>query len=137
MTVKVKKLQVACEFGGVSLGGDGAARIGIKVSRDDMTLEQADKYLCGKRLSGKITATTGDNPAQKTIASDIDEQLEATFDVKRISATPTEIGASLTLVLDDQDVSAFAHFAKKKGWPIVDRVEVIEGEATADVNDEE
>lgn len=126
MAVKVKKLQVACEFGGVSLGGDGAARIGIKVSRDVMTLEQADNYLCGKRLSGKITASSGDDPNQKTIADDIDEQLEATFDVKRISASPSEIGASLTLVLDDQDVSAFAHFAKRSGWLTVDRVEVIE-----------
>lgn len=58
---------VPCEFGGVSIG-DATARLGIRMSRNDCSLDRADETFCGHRLSGVVKLSrNGDEPDQKKL----------------------------------------------------------------------
>ena len=90
------KLNLDCEFGGVSYGTD-TGRLGVRVSRERLNPEDADQMFCGRRLSFLIeTGTNGDAPNQKRNPSDGLEEIKATCDVKRIAISPKYVGFGLT-----------------------------------------
>lgn len=121
MTATATELEVDVQFGGVSIG-DETARVGVKIDRGVMTLEQADECLCGKRLTGRIeVCAPGEQQGQQSLPGMKNERphLEGTFDVKRFGVGLKEISAGLTFGLGPIDVSELAKFAKKNGRLIV------------------
>lgn len=121
MTKTATELEVDVQFGGVSIG-DETARVGIKIDRALMQLDQADEILCGKRLTGRIeVCAPGEQQGQRALPGMKDERphLDGTFDVKRFGVSLKEISAGLTFGLGSIDVSELAKFAKKNGRLLV------------------
>lgn len=119
----VLELEVA--FGNVSIG-DKTARVGISTERSQISISQADKNLCGRRLTGTILVHANENPDQTTMDGFADDiALPGIFDVKQIGITPKAVGFGLTFALAGLDVSQLAHFAKRNGKLIVNNVEDI------------
>ena len=82
------ELNLLVEFGGVSIG-DGTGRLGVKVSRQQLTLAKADRTLCGRRLTGRVVLTPGgEDPDQQHLFEGTKRQINATFDVKRFGVAP-------------------------------------------------
>ena len=76
---------IAVAYGNVSIG-DETARIGVNISRGQMSLAQMDKNFCGKRLTGTILArSTGQAEQQSLPGVDSDLTITAVFDVKSFS----------------------------------------------------
>lgn len=101
--------------------GEGTASVGIKVNREAMTVQDAEAFLCGRRLAGRIM-TGEDDPAQKELFEDNRPTLEGVFDVKQFSVKPKEIGAKLNFSLAEIDVEELVQFAKQSGVLEIDEV---------------
>jgi len=130
VTAPRKRQQIAVDFGNVSIG-DGTARIGIKIDRNDMELSEAEDTLCGRRITGSIKLVrTNEDPAQKPISGMEDDQheIKGTFDVKAISVSPKRISAGLTFSLKSIPFEQLAFFAKRSGRLMVDNVAELEVE---------
>jgi len=116
-TATAKELEVDVQFGGVSIG-DETARVGIKIDRGRMSVEEADEFLCGKRLTGRIeVCAPGEQQGQQSLPGmkDTRPHLDGTFDVKRFGVSLKEISAGLTFSIASIEVSELAKFAKKNG----------------------
>lgn len=106
--------KLLCEFGTVG-GGDEVARISFKVARERLSLEDADRLLCGKRIHGRISCRAEDEDgSQRKIGAD-DPQIEGTFDCKNVKATPKFISGSLRFMIDEQVEAALLKLAKRHG----------------------
>lgn len=113
---------VPCEFGGVSIG-ENTARLGIRMSRSDCSLDRADETFCGHRLTGEVKLSrNGDADGQMALVDDLEHTVRASFDVKRIGLTPDAISTGLTFSLADIDVAELAKFSKGKGTLLVESV---------------
>src|SRR5438270_13704897 len=90
-------LDLAVSFGNVSIG-DKTCRIGAQIPRAELSLTQADKNLCDRRLTGTILAKpegwSADQGALPGMAADV--ELAGTFDVKGINVSGEHIGIGLT-----------------------------------------
>lgn len=123
---------VPVHFGGVSIG-DKTARVGVRIDRSALSLDDADKAFCGHRLHGRVQlGGNGDGPGQKVLF-DSDLCLEGTFDVKRISADSSQISTGLTFSLKDIDISELAKLSRGSGRLLVDDI----GELPVDHDDDE
>lgn len=110
-------LDLIVSFGNVSIG-DKTARIGVAVDRSSLTVSNADKSLCGRRLTGKIVSQpAGDAPGQETLPGfeSGNTDLATSFDVKSFSVTPKNIAFGLTFSLRDLDIGLLGNFAKRNG----------------------
>lgn len=109
-------LDAAVEFGDVSIG-DGTCRLGFVADRKAITLQQADRNLCGRRLVGKIVARATGTADQEGLPGleDQDTTITGVFDVKRIGVTPKTVSAGLTFALASVDAESLTHFAKRSG----------------------
>ena len=138
MTTKRKaKVSVACKFTGVSIGED-TARIGVQISRDGMTLDEADGYFVGRRLSGRIEVLGEDeDPKQKRLLADARPAIEGTFDVKRVGVDRKKFSTGLTFALADIAIEQLGHFAKRTGRMLIDNVDVLEDDKPDDEEGEE
>lgn len=129
-------LDVPVEFGNVTLG-DGTARLGIKISRDVLTINAADETLCERRLTGKvILGHENDSPGQTTFVNS-DYVVEASFDTKRYSAGSKSIATGLTVNLKEINVEDLSHFSKKKGRMILTGIGAIPNSDPGDEDDGE
>lgn len=131
-------IDVPVSFGGVSIG-DKTARLGVSVDRNDLTLAQADKNLCGRRLTGTVVAKPpGDNADQGALPGlEDDTTLQGVFDVKRFGVDESAISFGLTFAVKGLDVASLAHFAKRNGRFQVFEVEAIPDEANEEGSDED
>jgi hypothetical protein len=131
-------LELPVAFGNISIG-DKTARIGINVDRGDMTISQADKNLCEKRLSGKIVSRpTGDHKDQAALPGmEFETALNGVFDVKGFSVSKDALSFGLTFALASIDVSCLAHFAKRSGWLKVNDIEAIPEKESSNGDGEE
>lgn len=132
-------LDIPVAFGNVSIG-DKTARIGITVDRSSLSVSQADKNLCEKRLSGRIVSKpAGDAPDQASFPGmEFTTALEGVFDVKGFSVSKDSLGFGLTFAIASVDVSSLAHFAKRAGNLVVADVSAIpERDANGDGAEEE
>lgn len=141
-------LDLIVSFGQMG-AGDKTARLGIVVSRQRLSVPKAEKQFCEKRLACCLVMSfDGGHPEQGSLdVMEGDEiELEAVFDVKRISFTSDEISFGLTGALGSLDVGKLAKFAKKQGRLIVNDVseipvEIVDGKKAAsgerDDDDEE
>lgn len=133
MSTKLE-LEVDVQFGGVSIG-DETARVGVKFDRARLTLDQADEFLCGKRLTGRIeVCAPGEAEGQSSLPGMEDERphLDGTFDVKRFGVGLKEISCGLTFSLGSIDVRELARFAKKNGRLLIADAEFLPDDSETD-----
>lgn len=110
-------LDLDCEFGGVSIG-DTTARVGVKLTRENLDLHEADGFFAGRRLECEISLLNRMDRGQKRLPSmedDTPPSIEAQADCKGYRVDAKKFGASLTFALDSIDVTELAQFAKSKG----------------------
>lgn len=126
----------AVEFGGVSFG-DTTARLGLTIDRGLMQIDQADKLLCGRRITGRIACIpAGTDPDQKELfESGENHEISGTFDCKRFGASPKQIGAGLVFSINDDELAALPHFAKRSGVLEIASVETVEDDEQSDTVD--
>ena len=91
-------------------------------------MTEADRILCGKRLTGRVVIMPASDDINQTYlpGTDVDYQVDGVFDVKRFSASPKQIGASLSFSIASIDIEQLSHFAQGSGRLIVDGVEVLQ-----------
>ena len=121
-------LDIPVSFGKVSIGSNSAS-IPLKCDRSALSVNKADKNMCGHRLTGKIVAS--DSQPEQGHFEGMDGhtgELEATFDVKGFTVKPKHLGFSLSLSIKDVDMASLAHFANRQGRLVVDIVEVLQDE---------
>lgn len=125
MTSEQAVLDVPVEFGGLKIG-KGTARLGIKIDRSVLNIIAADEIFCGHRLAGRvIKGRSGDSPGQTSFTEDLDEFLDAIFDVKNIRANAGEIGVGFTFSLADVDIVTLSKIANGSGRLVIRDVEDI------------
>ena len=119
-------LDVACEFGSVGIG-DGIARLPCRFSRSVLTIDTADKCLCGKRLVGRVLILPADSDPGQTYLDgmDITHELKGSFDVKRFGVSLKNITASLSFSIASIDIAELASFASRTGRLVVDLLQDI------------
>ena len=124
------EFDVGCDFGGVSKGKD-SIRIGIKLSRDVISLPQADEALCGMRITGRLQrGGKSDAPSQQPLPGmGVPEPfIVGTFDVKRFGVSPDDItfGATFSVHgLSRDNREALLDLANQSGRMQVTGVELI------------
>lgn len=133
-------LDLIVAFGNQS-AGDKTARIGVTVSRGDLSLSKAEKNFCERRLRVCIVVKANgwqpDQPALPGMDEMSEElELEAVFDVKRLSFDGDNISFGLTGALGDLDVGKLAKFAKRTGRLIVREVAEIPEKEKSKENDD-
>lgn len=121
-----KKLDVSVQWAGTLSVGPGKASFAVTIPKSEITLKEAEKFLCGSRLT--ITATV-DPAAQedaegqsKIFPTDI--QIVAVVDVLGYSVRPKSITVRMSLPVDDSPeiVEKLTHFVKRNGRTIAERI---------------
>jgi hypothetical protein len=124
-------LTLGVAYGDVSIG-DKTARISIKVDRDTLSIIQADKNLCDKRLTGSIVRRPkGESNGQGRLDGMEDygiETLKGIFDVKGFSVTKKHVAFGLTFAIASVDIGQLASFAKRSGELVINSSESIPDE---------
>ena len=125
MAKKAALLDLPVSFGDVGIG-ERTARVGVSVSREELSLSGADKQVCGRRLIGKIVAKdNGAHGDQGNLSGFEDAEVMGAFDVKRIGVTPKDLSFNLAFNIEDIDVGILGKFAQRNGRLIVGSVEKI------------
>ena len=115
MATKTKPKTFPIDFGKVSLG-DKTARITGSVSRGNLSLEEADKLFCDRRLAVLIRLyRKGETDGQKRMLDDDAHKVEGSADVKGYRVTSDAFALGFTFSLADIDLMEFAHFSKGAG----------------------
>jgi hypothetical protein len=127
-------LNLSVEFSGVSVGKETAS-IGIKMSRDSLSLDRADEIFVGHRLQGTIQRGDGDKTQRMVPGMDPD-QVTGTFDATRIGVNSDVITSRLKYSLEDIDITALAPLANKSGRIIIEGVEGIPSDAPSGDDEE-
>ncbi len=126
-----------CRWVGIPFGG-GTARVGVRIDRAVMSIEQADTALCGRRLNGKIVVGPKDESTSQThLLPGLKHEIDGSFDVKRFAVSPKNITAGLTFALKGLAIEELAHFAKKSGRLLIDTIEDIPVDVEEDDDDDE
>lgn len=129
----MKTARLPVEFGGVSIG-QSTARLGIRISREDIEIDEADNIFCGRRLKGKIELGKKDEDSRQTKFFDSGPVVEGVFDVKRIGLSPEQVSTGLTFSIKDVDIRTLAKFSKGVGVLSVESVEDLPEEADEKVS---
>ena len=122
------KLLLDCpvHFGNVSIG-ELTTRIGAKVSRDWLKLNDADLLFSNRRLTGSIVLGHQNDAAGQKQA--FDDQVSGVFDVKGFRVSVDHLSAGPTFNRADIDIAEIAKFSGSGG-----RLRVI---GTEEIPDEE
>lgn len=108
-------LDIPVEFGGVGIG-QKTARLGLKIDREVMAITKADEALCGRRCTGRVAmGGNNDSPGQGRFWDDLEDVIDATFDIHRFGVTPDNFTSGLTFNLGEIDIGMLAGFSKGKG----------------------
>jgi hypothetical protein len=100
-------------FAGVSFGRETAS-IGVSVDRSELDIDDADATFCGKRISGTLHRNR-DAKGQKRLADNGEQEISATFDVKRFSVSPKKVGFKLQFNISDLEDQNLEMFAMTEG----------------------
>ena len=115
---RAKTQQVSVSFGSVTIT-DKIAVLPIAISRLQLTLEEADRLLCGRQLTASILARPeGAQSTQEALPGlegEGDVELLNVFDVARFNVTPTRFKASLIFRLKEVDMDNTAISPTAKG----------------------
>lgn len=118
-----EELDVAVQFTGFS-SGDETARLGMAIDRGNITMKQAEHFLCGARLELTLRADPNadkDGAGQTRMFNDTIE-VETTADVKSYRASPKRLSAGITFALSAVDIEKVLHLAKRPGRIVAVRV---------------
>jgi len=108
-----KKIPVS--FSDASIG-DQTASIGFTVDRSQLTINQAEEFFCGRRLTGTIEAKPKDeHPEQAHLNGFEGHAIKNSFDIKRFSTTPKNYSGRLTFSLQEIELADLAHLAQRDG----------------------
>lgn len=114
-------LELNVSFGNVNIGED-TVRIGITIPRKEISVSQADKHLCGKRLIGQIIAQAGKGGDGQGGLFEAGESLDGSFDVKSFNVKRKSLSCGLTFSIASVDINKLAYFAKRNGKLVVDEM---------------
>jgi ribosome modulation factor len=123
--------EIPVEFGNISIG-ELTCRLGVKIVREELELDEADRIFCGRQIQGKVSLAPRGDGDQKRLPSMEDNRplfIEGMFETKQIGVRPDEYSIGLTFNKKAIDVSELSQFAKKTG--------TIEVESVSDIPDPE
>lgn len=103
-------LSVLCRLNRISVGDD-TATLSAKFARSDgLTVEQADTFFCGRRITGRLTVIEADEDARQTnFVGDENRCLETVFEAKSFRVSPKQITCGLTFSLNGTNVGGLAN----------------------------
>lgn len=132
-STKVPKdaLDIACSFGGVSIG-EATARVAIRIEREHLNVLDADEVFVGRRLSVIVKLGRKDDNARQKELIETALTIEGSADVKGMAVKPSHISAALTFSKKDVSIPTLAKFAKGIGRLIVVAVAEIPDDAIDD-----
>ncbi len=110
---------MSAEFQSVSFGKT-TARLGIKISREKLELDQADHFLSGSRL--KVSIKVGGKDGQGELIKGALPHLADVADSKRFVVGLNEITAGLTFSKKDVDANMLSAFAATEGELVAERI---------------
>ena len=131
---KESVMELPVSYGGLSVG-DKTARIGVSISRGNLSITKADKAFCCKRLDVSIKAMSNGAQADNQPLPGMegsDWEVGGVADVKGWSTNGKSITFGLTFNLENVEVETLSHFPKREGTLVVDAVEDIPEEEGAD-----
>jgi hypothetical protein len=107
---------VDVEFGNVS-NGDETARVGIKIDRDEIELDDCETYFCGRRVEAELYARITSQQSLEGMESDqpTEVMIRAQFDINGYRVSPKAVTAGLTVPLNVVDRSMFGWLARRNG----------------------
>lgn len=111
--------------------GKASASIGFEVSKENMTVAQAEHFFVGARL--QATITNNFNPEQPRLQGMEPDKLNTVVDVKRYTSGTETFTGTIVFSAGDIDVHRLADFAQSTVQLIAERI----GEAGADTPEEE
>lgn len=124
-TAQAEILQVPVEFGSYS-DGEQYVRLPFTVSRTKFKPKDAERHLCGARLSVRCVRdpnAAGDTPNQKPLVDpDPSDVVQAQVDVKGYRATRKQFGAALVFNRESIDPKHLLDFSRQVGWIEMERV---------------
>lgn len=122
---KAALIELDVDFKGVSIGQD-TARVSFNVTRDRLSIDDAENYFCGRRLVATAKLRSGDANGQTHLLKDMAPvSIKAAFDTRKFSVAPEVIGSGLTCLLTEIDVGDFSHLAGREGKLVIESVEDI------------
>ena len=125
-------MDVVCEFGTVSFGAE-VARISCRVARSAIGLEAADKWLCGKRLTGRLTSNSEVGQQALPGMEDAADSVTGAFDVKGFNVRPEFISFGLAFAVQSVNEHDLVAMRRRAGRIIFEKAE----DLPEDVRDDE
>lgn len=122
-------LDVPVSYGNVSIG-DTFARLAVKIDKQQLNVETAEEFFCGRRLTG-LLFVGDDAEGQQVMFHGARPEIDGVFDAKAFRSTPKSIGAGLTFGVNDLDLGVLSKFAKHSG-----RFTVYDVQGLDDANDD-
>lgn len=128
-------LDIPVQYSNVSIG-EGTARVGVSIDRSRLNVRDADKKLCGRRLTGTLIAGgANDAPGQQRIPG-TNTELTGVFDCKSIGMNRKKITAGLTFSLDGIELADLAGLAKRAGRLEIQQIEELPADAAEEPEEE-
>ena len=116
MHAETKEQVLPVEYLGVSFGKT-TMRVGVKIKRESLTVSQAEKLFCDRRLWLIVTTCkAGDDPAQQTFDDSFEQKVEGSADVKGFTVRKDELTLGLTYMLEDIDDKTLRLVHHHAGW---------------------
>lgn len=122
-TSEATTMELPVQYGKCSIG-DKTASITVKIDRQRLSLAQADKHLCGMRLTGTLFAAAhGDTKPGQDEMFDEAKEMPGSFDVDGFGVTEKRISATLSFKSKEMDFDLFGAFANRSGRIVIEKVE--------------
>jgi len=127
--------ELECDFGGLSVG-DSTARLGVKLTRTDISYDAADELLCGRRCAVTILNGLGNGEGQLPGMEKAEiTEVQAIADIKGFTVNPKAFGFGLTFVLTGVNPSMLAKFPKRRGRLFIRHESDLDVETASDDSD--
>lgn len=133
-----KKGALHVSYGDVSIG-DKFCRLGCVISRGNLTVAEADRQLCGRRLTVHCLARSSGGAGQESLPGidGADIEFDGIADCKRYGVGPKAISFGLTFAIESIDIETLAKFAKREGVVTITNVAAIPAAEAGDGDAEE
>lgn len=120
---KTPALVIGADYSGVSNSGV-TVRLGVKTGRGNLTLAQADRSLCGKRLTVKLLARQSGQSDQESLpGAEADLEVTGIADVKGFGVTARFFTFGLSFLVGQIDLTILDQFPKRSGTVTIVSVE--------------